>query len=210
MPDTPSATAPEPEPAPIPEPVQAAGPGTGARDEGRERDATAAARENPWVVRAALAAAAGLVVGGTAYLGVEVAAAFAPPVPAGASEPDRDRGAGERRTTPLLADPAEEVPEETAADPAAGGGTAVPDPGAAGGPARGEAPSGAGEGAPQGGEDPRARILHDILNTPQERPPLVDDCDQACIDARTAREEAGVEPVVIESHPEDHGLPTAP
>ncbi|WP_306367635.1 hypothetical protein [Nocardiopsis sp. CC223A] len=214
-------TTPEPvsaEPPTAEEPVAAGGPagedgGPGAvaaADTADGAEGAATGRGGPWGARTVLVAAAGLVVGGTAYLGVEVADAFAPAATAEVTETEPEQGTGERRTTSLLADPEESAPQETVADSAVGGDTTAPAQGPVGPPAEGTAPAGGGGDGTSDGEDPREQILDDILNTPQERPPLVNDCDQACVDAHTAREEEDVEPVVVEFHPEDYEFPTAP
>ncbi|MEU0488738.1 hypothetical protein ABZ249_05880 [Nocardiopsis sp. NPDC006139] len=205
-PRTPGAEEPETAGGPVGED---GGTGTAATPDTADGVESASGPAKSWAARVALVAAAGLVVGGTAYLGVEVADAFAPAATTGAAESGPDRDTGERRTTPLLADPGEGAPQGTGAGPEAGGEAAAPAQGPVDAPVEGTAPAD-GSGGTSGGEDPRAQILDDILNTPQERPPLVNDCDQACVDAQTAREEEGVEPVVVEFHPEDYEFPTTP
>ncbi|MDT0331925.1 hypothetical protein [Nocardiopsis lambiniae] len=163
------------------------------------------ARPNPWPARVALIAAAGLVVGGVAYAGVEIADAFTPATTSpDVSAAETARDPGERRTTSLIADPAEETAQETATDPAPGGEAEPPAGGGGtnGASADGTVPTGTTNGGT--GEDPRKEILHGILTTPQERPPLHNPCDQACVDAERERLEADVEPVVVEFDIEDH------
>jgi hypothetical protein len=160
----------------------------------------------PWPARLALVAAAGLVVGGVAFAAVEIASALSGPAAAPESEAGPTaESSSERRTTPLTGpDPAVPADEEAGAGGAAGAGTGAREDGTAGtSVAGGGAPdSGAGTGSPvtggdaPGGTDPRAEILDDMLNSPQERPPMEPLVSQEDVDAEREAAEAGVEPVV--------------
>ncbi|WP_150252807.1 hypothetical protein [Nocardiopsis deserti] len=169
---------------------------------------------NPWPARCALVAAAGLVVGGLTYGTVAVAAALTPPAPAASPESAgseaREDGDSERRTVSLLPDPAEEAEasQETADTEGPGGSDAAADPGpgtASGGAGTsGGTSGGTGGAAPEGGVDPREEILEGILNSPQPRPPIVNEWDQERLDEYREQQEDAVVPEVVEPDPEDY------
>ncbi|GAA1082031.1 hypothetical protein [Nocardiopsis metallicus] len=166
--------------------------------------ATAPRTPFSWPARAALAVAAGLVVGGAAFTATGVAAALNPPSPGPSVAEDEEGSPPERRTTPLTgtADPedaqvhreseADQAGEHTADTPeqapgAQGpGGATIPETG-------GGAPGTPSEGEP-GWVDPRKEILEETLNTPQDRPPMEPHITQEELDA--LREAAEAEAVV--------------
>ncbi|MBB6120324.1 hypothetical protein [Nocardiopsis algeriensis] len=163
--------------------------------------------DNPWPVRVALLASAGVVAAGIAYGAAGTVSALNPP-PAPPTTSEEDGPPPERVTTSLLPSPSEEA-EETeeaeeprAAQEAPAAGTA---PGTGGGDS-GSSGGGTGGSVPQSGEggaDPREQILNDILNSPQPRPPLENLCDQACVDAHREAQEEAVVPETAAPGPEN-------
>ncbi|WP_150237382.1 hypothetical protein [Nocardiopsis quinghaiensis] len=156
----------------------------------------------PWPARCALAAGVGLVVGGFVYGTMEVVSALPSSGPVAPSD-SADPGAGEpteseRRTVSLLPGPAEEAetPEEAEAVGGSGGSAAAVDPGT-----EGTAGGTSGGTAPGSGADPRGKILEELLNSPQPRPPMEPLVDQEDIDAERESVEAEVEPETVGSPP---------
>lgn len=156
-----------------------------------------------WPARVALGAAAGLVVGGTAFAATEVAAAFNPPSPAPNVAEDEERTSSERRTTPLIGTAEPEDAEESAeADGSRGGQTDehaadTPEQGSGGQGSADAAVPETGGGAPgtlsegdPGWVDPRKEILEEMLNTPQDRPPMEPQITQEELDALREAAEA--------------------
>ncbi|WP_159941874.1 MULTISPECIES: hypothetical protein [unclassified Nocardiopsis] len=160
---------------------------------------------SPWPARCALLAFAGLVVGGVAYGAVEVASALSPPEPAaspeGADTPAGGSDGSGRRTVSLLPEP-EEEPVSAAEDggssaqgaDASGGAAGTGDTGSAAGGGSGQS----GGASSEDGADPRGEILHELLNSPQPRPPLEPLVSQEEVDAEREAIEAQVEPRVAE------------
>ncbi|GAA1456114.1 hypothetical protein NE857_06955 [Nocardiopsis exhalans] len=188
----------------MPEPSVPPAPGNDEPAASAADGATAPRTPFSWPARAALAAAAGLVVGGAAFTATEVAAAFNPPAPAPSVAEDEEGSSSERRTTPLTgtAEPEDAQGQGESEDGQAGehtadtpeqapgaqgpGGATVPETG-------GGAPGNLSEGDP-GWVDPRKEILEEMLNTPQDRPPMEPQITQEELDA--LREAAEAEAVV--------------
>ena len=148
---------------------------------------------SPWPARAALTACAGLVVGALAYGVVEGSAALtptSPTVPESADEPSTS----ERMVTPLLSP--DEPEEERVAGEERSGEAVVPADAPA--PAGGQGAAPAAPAPPEEGDpgwiDPRREILDEILNTPQERPPMEPLITQEELDAMTQEAESAVVP----------------
>ncbi|WP_026119671.1 hypothetical protein [Nocardiopsis ganjiahuensis] len=171
-------------------------PGASSADE-----STARRTSFPWPARVALVAAAGLVVGGAAFTAYEVVTALDPPDPLPAVAEDEDESPSERRTTPLTgtaqpedaeADGEEQAAESAGEAPARGPGDAAGTSGGAAEPGGGGASPGAlSEGDP-GWVDPRKEILEEMLNTPQDRPPMEPQITQEELDALREAAEADV------------------
>ena len=186
----------------MPEPTVPSAPGNDEPAAPSPDETTAPLVPFSWPARAALAAAAGLVVGGAAFTATEVAAALSPPVPAPTVAEEGEGSSPERRTTPLTGtaesedargpgeSEAEQAAEHTAdtperfSGPQGSGGAAPPETG-------GGAPGTLSEGDP-GWVDPRKEILEEILNTPQDRPPMEPQITQEELDALREAAEADV------------------
>ncbi|MGW9555056.1 hypothetical protein ACWGSK_11155 [Nocardiopsis sp. NPDC055551] len=157
-------------------------------------DGSAHARpRSPWPGRVALTACAGLVVGAVAYGAAEVSAALNPPAPTPSESADEPSDS-ERTVTPLLHP--DEPEEEHVAEEAHHGEAVAPagDPAPGGGQeAEPAAPAPPAEGDP-GWVDPRGEILDEILNTPQDRPPMEPLITQEELDAMTQEAESAVVP----------------
>ncbi|GHC93416.1 hypothetical protein GCM10007079_42790 [Nocardiopsis terrae] len=184
----------------MPEPTASPVPGSDEPAAPAADETTAPRTPFSWPARVALVASVGLVVGGAAFTATEVAAALSPPSPAPSVAEDEEEGPSERRTTPLTGTAGSEEPRDTegaegeqaaehAADPpkqASGeqgpGGSTPPETG-------GGAPGALSEGDP-GWVDPREEILEEMLNTPQERPPMEPQITQEELDALREAEEA--------------------
>ena len=149
-----------------------------------------AGSRSPWPGRVALTACAGLVVGAVAYGAVEVSAALNPPPPT-LSESADEPSTSERTVTPLLrSDEPEEAHGGEAVAPA---GDPAPVGGQEAAPAAPAQPGPPAEGDP-GWVDPRGEILDEILNTPQDRPPMEPLITQEELDAMTQEAESAVVP----------------
>ncbi|WP_067602586.1 hypothetical protein [Nocardiopsis listeri] len=148
---------------------------------------------SPWPARVALTACAALVVGAVVYGAAEVSAALNPPSRAPAESADEPSTSERTRTTLLSPD---EPEEERVAEEEPGGEAVAP--AGSGAPAGGQEtapapPASPGEDDP-GRIDPRREVLDEILDTPQERPPMEPLITQEELDAMTQEAESAVVP----------------
>ncbi|MGW5880204.1 hypothetical protein ACWFMI_27025 [Nocardiopsis terrae] len=205
----------------MPEPTASPVPGSDEPAAPAADETTAPRTPFSWPARVALVVSAGLVVGGAAFTATEVAAALSPPGPASSVAEDEEEGPSERRTTPLtgtaeseepqgtegaegeqVAEHAADTPNQTSGEQGPGGATP---------PETGGGSPGTLSGGDPGRVDPREEILEEMLNTPQERPPMEPQITQEELDAlREAEEADAVVRVPEPDHAELHEVAPTP